>query len=197
MLDAGLSLTQQISSVVSACFFHVRSLSKVRQCLTRRAANAMAVALVLSKLDYCNALLHGVNKAQLKRLQVAQNSAARVVSKTRMRDHITPVLRELHWLPVSERIKHKLLSITYQCTDKTGPDYLSELIPEYKPPRDLRSASQQLLKIPEKKEILTKTYAERAFKYSAPTLWRPIPLSIKKSTTKSSFKSQLKTHFFL
>ena len=196
VLDSGLSFSRQISAIVKTCFFHVRSLSKVRHCLTRRAANAMAVALVLSKLDYCNALLHGVNKGQLQRLQVAQNSAARVVSKTKMRDHITPVLRDLHWLPVSERIKHKLLSITYQCIDKSGPEYLSELISEYKPERDLRSSSQKLLKIPEKKDVLTKTYAERAFTFLSPTLWKPVPLSIKQSITKSSFKSRLKTHLF-
>jgi len=95
-LDADLTFCQHVSAVVSTCYFHIRRLSKVRHCLTHKAANAIAVALVLSKLDYCNALLCGIKKGQITRLQLAQNAAARVVSKTRMRDHITPVLRELH-----------------------------------------------------------------------------------------------------
>lgn len=195
ILDSELSFTPQVSSMVSTCRYHVRRLSKVRHCLTRKAANAIAVALVHSKLDYCNAILCGINKDQVKRLQIAQNSAARVVSKTRMRDHITPVLRELHWLPVSKRIEYKLLSLSYQSINKSGPEYLSELIPEYTPNRELRSSSQKLLQLPGKKETLKK-YSERAFSYSAPTLWKPIPLSMKQSSSKAAFKSRLKTYLF-
>ena len=64
-LDAALSFDQHVSAVVRSCFFHVRSLSKVRSYLTRKAANSISVSLILSKLDYCNSLLAGLAQTQI------------------------------------------------------------------------------------------------------------------------------------
>ena len=107
----------------------------------------------------------------------------------------TPVLRDLHWLPVSKRIDYKLLLLSYQSINKSEAEYLSELIPEYKPNRELRSSSQKLLQLPGKKETLTK-YSQRAFSYAAPILWKSIPLSMKQSSSKAAFKSNLNTYLF-
>ena len=156
----------------------------------------MAVSLVLSRLDFCNSLLQGCGKELMRKLQLAQNAAARVVARVRMRDHISPTLRDLHWLPIAERVEHKMLSITHQAFHDQGPEYLSGLLTKYIPERELRSSSQKLLKIPPKKDICTKSYAERTFSFQAPTLWKPLPLKIKESATTPSFKSRLKTHLF-
>jgi hypothetical protein len=196
LLDAELSMADHISNVTNICNYHIRRIGRARSCMTREVANSAAVALVLSKLDYCNSILHGVSKKKLKRLQLAQNSAARVVSKTKKRDHISPVLQELHWLPVEQRIEHKLLSLTYQTVDKTAPLYLSDIVPSYVPSKNLRSASKNLLQVPGKKEVRTKTYAEKAFSYAGPLAWNAIPLRLKNSSSKSSFKASLKTHLF-
>ena len=91
-LDAALSSDQHVSAVVRSCFFRVRSLSKVRSYLTRKAENSIAVSLILSKLDYCNSLLAGLPQTRIKRLQAAQNAAARNVTKNKKTDHITPIL---------------------------------------------------------------------------------------------------------
>ena len=80
-LDVALSFDQHVSVVVRSCLFHVRSLSKVRSYLTRKAAISIAVSLILSKLDYCNSLLAGLPQTHIKRLQAAQNAAARTVTK--------------------------------------------------------------------------------------------------------------------
>ena len=64
-------------------------------------------AFISSCLEYCNSLLYGVGDGLLKKLQAVQNAAARVVMGTNKFDHITPVLRDLHWLPVRQRIKYK------------------------------------------------------------------------------------------
>ena len=69
----------------------------------------------------------------ITKLQRIQNTAARFVSRTCSRDHITPVLHQLHWLPVKFRIMYKILLLTYKCLHGLAHDYLAELIQEYKP----------------------------------------------------------------
>ena len=82
-------------------------------------------AFISSRLDYCNSLLYGINDGLLKKLQAVQNAAARVTTKTRKFDHITPVLRELHWLPVRKRIVYKLAVMVYKCLHRLAPPYLA------------------------------------------------------------------------
>ena len=80
-VDAALSFDQHVSAVVRSCFIHVKSLSKVRSYLIRKTANSIAVSLILSKLDYCNSLLAGLPRTQIKLLRAAQKAAARTVTK--------------------------------------------------------------------------------------------------------------------
>lgn len=195
-LDAELSMRKQVSAMVKSCQYQIRRIGRIRNCLTLDAAKTAAVTLVGSKLDYCNSLLQGINKDQIKRLQVAQNSAARVVTRMKKRDHISPTLRQLHWLPVEQRIQHKVLSFAFQAVHNSAPEYLNELISWYVPTRVLRSSSQKLLSIPSKGDARRKTYGERSFSFTGPSLWEHIPLSLKNSSSKESFKAQCKTHLF-
>ena len=96
-----------MSSSARSFFFHLHCLGKLRQYLNRKTTNAIAVSLVLSRLDYCNSCL---KKNQLLRLQQVQHTAARTVTQTKRSDHITPILCELHWLPVDMRVNYKILS---------------------------------------------------------------------------------------
>ena len=157
----------------------------------------MAISLVMSKLDYCNSLLVGLPQSQMKRLQAVQNTAARVVSTSKKSAHITPILRELHWLPVSERIQHKLLSVTHRAVHGSGPQYLSELVSVYVSSRSLRSSSKTLLRIPHLRLTKTKRYGQRAFRFTAPSLWNPLPESLRACESTDSFRSHLKTKLFL
>ena len=85
-------------------FNQLRNLPKVRIYLTQESSEIAVHAFITSKLDFCNSLLYGCRKMRLKKLQYVQNTAARIVTQTRKFDHITPVLFDLHWLPVSYRI---------------------------------------------------------------------------------------------
>ena len=195
-LDAELSMEQHVSAVVRSCFFHIRSLSKVRPYITYKAASSIAVCLILSKLDYCNSLLSGLPQKQIKRLQAVQNAVARTVMKCKKTDHITPILRQLHWLPIHKRIRHKILSATYRSVHDNTPLYLSDLLQKHNPSRLLRSASRSLLDVPGPRDSKTKRYGQRAFRYVAPSLWNVLPESIKEKDSIQSFRPSLKTHFF-
>ena len=72
-------------------------------------------SLVTSRTDFNNSLLAGLPSTLIKRLQVVQNHAARLITRTRMRDHVTPILKALHWLPITQRVKYKILVLTHEC----------------------------------------------------------------------------------
>ena len=132
LLDSDLSFEQQVSSLVRSCFLHVRALSRQRPFFTCKGANAIAVSMVLSRLDYFNSLLAGLRQIQLKRLQATQNAEARVVTRSRKMDHITPVLKH----PQDKGIEHKLLSTTVRSVKENMPPYLSDLVQTYSPSRN-------------------------------------------------------------
>ena len=135
----------------------------------------------------------GLPDCQIQRVQDVHNTAAWVLTLTKKHDHITPVLKSLHWLPVKQRIILKILTLTFKCLTGLAPYYLSELLQPYSPPRLLRSSNNRLLK---EFRSRTKSYGDRAFKTAAPKLWNKLPLSIQQYKTLVSFKSQLKHHMF-
>ncbi|KAI2668349.1 Unconventional myosin-VIIb [Labeo rohita] len=154
----------------------------------------MAVhAFVTSRLDYCNSLYCGISKSQIARLQLVQNAAARFLRKCRKHEHITPILKDLHWLPVSQRIHFKILLFVYKSLHNLAPAYLSELLHLYSPSRTLRSCDQALLVVP---HVRLKRRGARAFAVAGPQLWNILPLEIRMAPSLSSFKSLLKTYFF-
>ena len=104
MLDQNLNMEQLITTICKSAFLHIRNIRKVRKYLPQHAAETVVNALVTSRLDNCNALLFGLPKNLLQKLQYVQNSAARLIMGTNKRDHIRPVLKKLHWLPIDNRI---------------------------------------------------------------------------------------------
>jgi hypothetical protein len=197
-VDSQMTMSAHVNATVKACYFYIRSLGRLRPLVNKQTANAVAVSLILTRLDYCNSCLWGISKAELHKLQRVQNTAARIVARKKRMDHVTPVLNDLHWLPVEKRIEHKVLSLTYNCLHDAAPEYLQELISKHQPQRTLRSASHCRLRIPSVRSGNTnkKTLGFRAFVSSAPTLWNPLPLSLKESDSCASFKRALKTHLY-
>ena len=163
-----------------------------RRVLTEDATKTVMQSLVMSRLDYCNALLIGIQQDLIAKLQRLQNSAARIVSRTRKYEHITPVLIKLHWLPIKFRIQFKVLLLVYKALNGLAPKYIKELLVPYKPRRHLRSEAKGLLDEPRTRL----KFGDRAFSISAPRLWNALPQHLKDSTSCQAFKKCLKTHLF-
>ena len=120
-------------------------------------------------------------------------TAARLTVCIKKTDHITPVLKKLHWLPVNDRITFKLLFLTYKSLNGLAPVYINELLYHYTPCRSLRSSDSNFLVIP---KTTTITYGDRSFAAIAPKLWNQLPPAIRQSDSVDSLKRPMKTYLF-
>lgn len=193
VVSKDLTMDKYISNKCRSASFALYKIGHIRKCLDARTTETLVHAFITCHLDQCNSLLYGLPDSLIAKLQRIQNSAARLVSLTRSRDHITPVLRELHWLPIKYRIIYKILLLTFKCLHGLAPDYLTDLIQVYKPSRTLRSSSNLNLTVP---SVSTVSYGQRSFFHAAPKLWKDLPNHVKNSMTLGQFKSSLKTHLF-
>uniref|UniRef100_A0A669CX68 Reverse transcriptase domain-containing protein n=1 Tax=Oreochromis niloticus TaxID=8128 RepID=A0A669CX68_ORENI len=193
ILDSELGFIPHIKHVTKIGFYHLNNIARVRPILSRANTEMLMHAFITSRIDYCNALLSGLPKKNISPLQLLQNSAARVLTKTRGRAHITPVLESLHWLPVCFRIDFKVLLLVFKCLNGLGPSYLSDLLLPYKPLRTLRSSGTGLLIVP---KVRTHTHGEAAFQWYGPRLWNSLPEELRAAENVHVFKNRLKTHLF-
>lgn len=175
LFDESLSMAPQVTAICKSAFYHLRKISLIRKYLTVDAAQLLVHALVTSKLDYCNSLLYGLPKYLIKQLQRVQNAAARVVTVSPKFCRITPVLKDLHWLPIDLRIEFKILTITYKALHGLAPTYINGLLKNYHPSRDLRSSKKNLLVVP---AFNTNSYGRRAFSVVVPLLWNSLDQQI-------------------
>ena len=133
LIDDNLSMIDHVSSVSCACYYQLHKISKIRQYLSEEAASNLVRSLVLSKLDYCNSLLYGLPDFLLHRLQLVQNNAARLIFRKKKSDNVTPLLMQLHWLPVKQRILFNVHLLTFKSLNNLAPTYISKLVQEYEP----------------------------------------------------------------
>ena len=187
-----MDMKDQISHTIRSCYCQMRAIAKIRRFLTLDSAKKIVHAFVTSRLDTLNSLLIKLPECQLNKLQLIQNNAARLVMKKKMSCYITPVLKDLHWLPVEYRVQYKILLLIFKCLCGKGPVYLSQLLEHYTPERDLRSSEDYQLK----DTRVRKVYGSRAFAIAGPRLWNTLPITIKNCATVSSFKTAIKTHLF-
>jgi len=125
VIDCRLTMADQVTAVCKAGYYQLCQLWGVVQALMSEVAKSLINAFISDRLDYCNSLLYGITDTQLQHLQSVQNAVARLVTGTRRSEHITPVLRSLHWLPVRHRITFKVATIVQKCLNGRAPVYLS------------------------------------------------------------------------
>lgn len=196
--DRNLDLKQHVSNVCRQSYFQLRQLRVVRRSLPPEVLKTLLHAFVSSRLDYCNSLFYGLPNCTLHKLQMVQNSAARLFGGLSRYDHITPILRDkLHWLPIKQRIDYKISVMTYKSLHNMAPGYLSDMC---------RPASQsQFLarnRSAHRGDLInhswkTVTYGRRGFHYAAPAVWNTLPVDIRQRPSLEAFCTALKTFFFL
>ena len=188
-----MSMQPHVSSVVRGMYANIRRIGKIRHLIDQVTCATLTCSLVLTRLDYHNALLANVPKATLAPLQLAQNVAARQVTRTKKYEHISPDLDSLHWLPVHKRVTYKLLVLVFKALHNAAPQYLLDMLSIYTPARTLRSMDATLLlNVPR----CPKAVGERAFLVAGPKLWNSLPDSLRSVPTLQLFKTDLKTYLY-
>ena len=142
IFDEHMSLDKHVTNTCKACFCHLRNISKIRYCLSPADTEKLVHAFITSKLDSANSLLYGLPTFLTDRLQNVQNAGACIITHTKIYDHIKPVLKQLHWLPVNPRINYEILLLTYKALNGQAPSYITELLEPYTPIRNLSSSSK-------------------------------------------------------
>ena len=163
-LDQDIVMDKHTSMICKTSQHHLWNIRKILKFLDPSSAETLVHSFVTSKIDYCNALLFGLPKYQINRLQLVLNTAALVVTLALKYDHITPAIKLLNWLPVSQRITFKigLLLVIYKVLSGLAPIYLCDLLAPCCCKCSLRSCSQELLSVPRSRIV---TYGDRAFFY--------------------------------
>ncbi len=193
IFDDQLTFKEHIAKTAQSCRFALHNIRKIRPFLTEHAAQLLVQALVISRLDYCNALLAGLPSNTIKPLQMIQNAAARLVFNEPKRAHVTPLFVSLHWLPVAAHIQFKTLMLAYRTTTGSAPTYFHSLLRIYILYRSLRSASERRLVVPSQRGSKS---LSRTFSFTVPGRWNDLPTPIRNAGSLSIFKQQLKTHLF-
>ena len=195
-VDSALSMTSHVTRTVSGCFAALRQIRSIRRSVTRPVLLSLVASLVLSRLDYGLTTLAGLPAQQLNRLQSVLNAAARLVYSARKFDHITPLLKDLHWLRIPERIQYRLSLLVFRCLHGQAPRYLADELQrtsDVESRRRLRSASTASLVVPATKHS---TIGDRAFPVAAARAWNCLPDDVTSLNSLPAFKRRLKTELF-
>src|ERR1700722_12547913 len=192
IFDNNMTMEDSVNNICKTAYFYIRLLGKLRKFLDKETSAMITHAFVTSRLDYCNSLLYGISSSLSAKLQRILNTAARIVTRTKIGDHITPVLKSLHWLPVVQRCAFKTALLTFKIIHGLAPYYLCELIRYRSTSHDLRSINDVMLDVPKSKSSI----GSRAFVFSAPKLWNSLPYDVRTCVSLTTFKSKLKTFLF-
>ena len=192
-IDDTLSFDEHVDSICKTSNFHLRALRHIRKHISEATAKTIACSMIDGRLDYCNSVLYRTSLVNINQLQRVQNSAARIVTKSSRSDHITPVLAELHRLPIQYRIQFKIAVTAFKVLTMQEPSYLTELVRFNTPTRQLRSSGRNQQHV----DRAHTAFAERAFCHAASAVWNNLPQHITSDLSSlPAFKRLLKTELY-
>ena len=176
--DSQLSMSTHISKLCSSAFFHLHNISRIRKFLSPVETKSLVHAFVTSRVDYCNSLLYGLPGSQLNKVQRVLHTAARLICCALRFSHITPLMYELHWLPLKQRIHFKILLFAFKAIHGIAPTYIQNLVSlKSQGTYNLRSSGWILLA---SSTFRTKiTLGDRSFQVAAPKSWYALPRELR------------------
>jgi hypothetical protein len=186
----GFNLHIQKKSKIANHQLH--NLRNIRSYLTPKSTEILVHGLVHSHIDFCNGLFPELPSYQLDKFQKIQNRAARLVFNSKYDAPASPLLEQLHWLPVKARIIFKILCLVFKCLNGNAPQYLKSLLEIDRPRYNTRNTQGIILKLPKTRIKLT----ERSFHVAGPKYWNSLPLQIRMLDNEGQFRKSVKTHLF-
>jgi hypothetical protein len=194
MIDSDTVMRTHVSRTVSSCFVVLRQLRSISRSVSDSVFRSLVVSLIMPCLDYGNALA-GLLTHQHRQMQLVLNADARLIHRSTLFEHVTPLLLDLHWLRSPERVDFKLAVLVYRCLHGLAPRYLSDSIRRVADTnrRCLRSSSSTLLSVRPTRLV---TIGDRAFPVAGSRLWNSLPRDVTSALTLSIFRNRLKTHLF-
>ncbi len=193
IMDSTLSFDEHIQDLVSSCMKKLHQISRIKNLFAPRTLEMIIQSCVLSKLFYCSSVWSATSHKNISKLQTVQNFAARLLTGTRKYDHITPVLKQLKWLPVEKILYLRDCVMTYKCMKNRAPEYLCQrfIMRSDISCRDTRQSNQL------HKPLYKTSTAQKSFIYRASTLWNDLDESLKSKSTVQSFKYNLKKNLLI
>ena len=200
MIDENMNMRRQVADVRKKCSWQLSNLYKIRRYLTVNLKIMLVKTLVISKLDYCNALYAGLPKTQIKKLNGILRNCIRFIYdlQTQYGEDLDKYFVKAHILPMDKRIQFKVCLFVHKALHAKVPGYLESIIKVYHPAiSSLRNAKDTyLLASPPLSSLKNKKLSAQQFSHHAPALWNCLPYGIRSCQNTNDFKSKLKTHFF-
>ena len=187
-LDSNLTYNEHIVSTVSSCMSRLGQINRVKHIFNKHALIIIINALVFSKLFYCSSVWSNTTQTNLDKLQAVQNFACRILSGAKKFDHITPLLKDLRWLPIRQQLYFRFAVLVFKCMTSCAPEYLTSKLVGRSAVSTRNTRNSQLLNIP----LFRTASGQRTFQYRATSLWNELQPALKLSPSVTEFKCLLR-----
>ena len=184
-------MLSHINNTCRSSYYHLRRINKIRKYLSDCGAKTLIQALVMSRMDYCNSIHHGLPIKLLKKNPTSTKRGSTGNHENEKHDHISPILRDLHWLPIKKRTNYKMMVLAFNALNEQGPSYIADFFTLYKPNRSLRSESNTSLVPVHGQSIQINT---RLMNCGVSTTWNSLPNELRLIKSFILFKTHLKTY---
>ena len=179
----------------------MRDLRRIRQYLTPEVAVLAANALVSSRLDYCNSLFRSLSFFNLHKLQSIQNTLAHIVTNHRKYAHVTPILKQLHWLPMKYRCVFKTATLVYKFLHSGSPSYFQPFLSPSSCSYNTRRShpDRHYLTVPPFRSSVFKSvkHFDHSFAFDGLKIWNELPHDVHSALSVASFRRKIKTYLFV
>ena len=188
MLDPNLTYNAHISQLVSSCLAKLVQISRVKHSFDKESLSLMIKSLVFSKMFYCSSVWANTSSCNIKKLQLIQNFASRIITGAAKFDHVTPLLRQLSWLSVKQQLYLRDSVMTYKCVNNLTPMYLSSNVNQRTTIHSRYTRNRNDLAIP----LFRTVSGQRSFAYRSVKIWNDLKSPLKSSTSVATFKKKLR-----